>query len=161
MAPRAASRLQSLGFDVYEYKGGKQDWLTAGLPTEGEKADAPRAGGVARKDVPTCRAEDRLGDVAERVRAAGTDAAVVVDRDNVVLGILRRRELAKDPALAVEKAMVVGPSTFRPNVPIAEMADYMTEHRLESSPVTTAEGVLVGLLYRSDALAAAGHDDAG
>lgn len=158
MAPRAASRLQSLGFDVYEYKGGKQDWLTAGLPTEGEKANEARAGGVARKDVPTCRAEDRLGDVADRVRAAGSDAAVVVDSDKVVLGILRRKELDKDPALTVDKAMVPGPSTFRPNVPIAEMAEYMTEHKLESSPVTTAEGVLVGLLYRSAALAAAGRE---
>lgn len=152
MAPRAASRLRSLGFDVYDYKGGKQDWLSAGLPTEGEKAGAPRAGGVARKGVPTCGAKDRLGEVADRVRKAGSDVAVVVDRDSVVLGILREKELGKDPALAVENAMVAGPSTFRPNVPIAEMADYMTEHRLESSPITTGEGVLVGVLYRSDAI---------
>ncbi len=155
MAPRAASRLQSLGFEVYEYKAGKQDWLTAGLPTEGEKAAEPRAGGVARKSVPTCGTHDRLGEVVERVRAAGWDAAVVVDRQDVVLGILRRKELAKDPSVLVVEAMLAGPSTFRPNVPIAEMAGYMAEHKLESSPVTTADGTLIGLLYRSDAVAAA------
>lgn len=157
MAPRAASRLESLGYvDIYEYKAGKQDWLAAGLPTEGEKAGTPRAGGVARGDVPTCRAGDRLGAVAEQVRSAGWDAVVAVDGERVVVGILRARELDKDPALTVEKAMVPGPSTFRPSVPIAEMADYMTEHSLECSPITTPEGVLVGLLYRSDAARAAG-----
>jgi Mg/Co/Ni transporter MgtE len=40
------------------------------------------------------------------------------------------------------------------------MADYMTEHDLESSPVTTSDGKLVGLLLRSEAIdLAAGCDD--
>ena len=45
-----------------------------------------------------------------------------------------------------------GPSTFRPYVPIKEMADYMVEHDLVSSPVTTSYGELIGLLLRSDAV---------
>jgi CBS domain-containing protein len=48
-----------------------------------------------------------------------------------------------------------GPSTFRPHVPIEEMAAYMVEHELESSPVTTSDGRLVGLLRQTDAVAAA------
>jgi len=32
MSPRAASRLESLGFrDVYDYAAGKADWFAAGL----------------------------------------------------------------------------------------------------------------------------------
>jgi len=32
MSPRAASRLESLGFrDVYDYAAGKADWFNAGL----------------------------------------------------------------------------------------------------------------------------------
>jgi hypothetical protein len=50
MAPRAAARLESLGFrEVFEYKAGKLDWMAAGLPTEGEGSRRPRAGEAARK----------------------------------------------------------------------------------------------------------------
>jgi Mg/Co/Ni transporter MgtE len=44
-----------------------------------------------------------------------------------------------------------GPSTFRPHVPIEEMAHFMVHHDLPSSPVTTSDGRLVGLLRREDA----------
>jgi CBS domain-containing protein len=161
MAPRAAARLEAMGFqEIHEYKAGKLDWLAAGLLTEGENSMRPRASTAARKDVPTCRQDERLRDVRERARAAGWDAAVVVDEKNVVLGLLRAKELARDEGLLVAEAMRPGPSTFRPYVPIKEMADYMTEHDLESSPVTTSDGKLVGLLLRSEAIdLAAGCDD--
>jgi Mg/Co/Ni transporter MgtE len=38
---------------------------------------------------------------------------------------------------------------------IMEMAEHMTKHDLASAPVTTGEGVLVGLLRREDAVRAA------
>lgn len=152
MAPRAAARLETLGFeDIYEYKAGKLDWLAAGLPTEGANS-AARASDIARSDVPVCGLTDRLGDVRERAAALGWDAVVVVDGAGVVLGILRAKELAQDPDAKVEKVMRPGPSTFRPYVPIKEMADYMVEHKLESSPITTSDGKLVGLLMRKDAV---------
>ncbi|HEY1454895.1 MAG TPA: CBS domain-containing protein [Candidatus Dormibacteraeota bacterium] len=153
MAPRAASRLEALGFEaVHVYRSGKLDWLAAGLPTEGDNSTRPRAGQVSRKDVAVCGLEERLGDVRERARATGLEAAVVVDGARVVLGLLRAKELAGDPELRVEQAMRPGPSTFRPYVPIKEMADYMVEHSLDSSPVTTSDGRLVGLLLRTDAV---------
>ncbi|HEX2030092.1 MAG TPA: CBS domain-containing protein [Actinomycetota bacterium] len=153
MSPRAAWRLESLGFErVYDYEAGKQNWLASGLPTEGSLADVPRAGDVARDDVPTCGLEERLGEVAERVRAAGWDTCVVVNDERVVLGLLRAAHLARDPDLPVADAMSAGPSTFRPHVYAMEMARYMTEHDLPSAPVTTGEGVLVGLLVREDAV---------
>src|SRR5689334_6170303 len=35
LSPRAAARLESLGFaDVYDYAAGKADWIAMGLPTE-------------------------------------------------------------------------------------------------------------------------------
>ena len=153
MAPRAAVRLETLGFqDVHEYAGGKLDWLAAGLPTEGENSTRPRAGTVCRRDVPVCALEERLGEVRTRTRDAGWDCAVAVDGARAVIGLLREEDLARDPKITVEDAMSAGPSTFRPYVPIKEMADYMTEHKLESSPITTSDGRLVGLLYRSDAV---------
>lgn len=155
MSPRAAWRLQSLGFgEVYDYVDGKLDWMAAGLPTEGTNAERPRAGDLARKDVPTCALKDRLGDVRDRVRAQGWDAVVVVNAERVVLGLLRSRELAKDPDLRIEQAMRPGPSTFRPFVSSEKMAHTMVEHKLENAPITTSDGRLVGLLSQKDVLGA-------
>src|SRR5712692_5074936 len=149
MSPRAAWRLESLGFgEVYDYVAGKLDWMAAGLPTEGTNAARPRAGDVSRKDVPTARLDDRLGDVRERVSASGWDAVVVTNNERVVLGLLRSKELAKDPELSIEKAMRPGPSTFRPYVAIKEISETMTGHMLESAPITTSDGRLVGLLLQ-------------
>jgi CBS domain-containing protein len=145
-----------MGFtQVYDYAAGKLDWLAAGLPTEGSAARHPRAGDVARPEVPTCRLDERLGEVRGRVRAAGWDACVVVNQERVVLGLLRAKELDADPGLRIEQAMRPGPSTFRPHRPIEEMAEYMVEHKLENSPITTSDGRLVGLLRQTDAVAKA------
>ncbi len=153
MAPRAAARLESLGFEnVYEYAAGKLDWMAAGLETEGESSHHPRAGDVARKDVPIARLDETVGEVARRVAEAGWNAAVVLDGERKVLGLLRSEELKKDRGLLIEDAMRPGPSTFRPYVPIKEVADYMVEHELASSPITRSDGTLVGLLLRSDAV---------
>ena len=140
---------------MYDYEDGKLDWLAAGLPSEGTNAERPRAGDVARKDVPTCRLDERLGDVRDRVREAGWDACVVVNEERVVFGLLRSKELEANPNLGIEEAMRPGPSTFRPFVSIEEMASFMIEHDLDSSPITTSDGRLVGLLRRQDAAKAA------
>jgi Mg/Co/Ni transporter MgtE len=130
---------------------GELDWLAAGLPTEGRNAELPRAGDVARPDVPTCRLDEPIGQVRERVRAAGWDACVVVSDQRVVLGLLRAGELRRGQNEPVEQVMRPGPSTFRPHVPIEELAHFMVHHDLPTSLVTTSDGRLVGLLRREDA----------
>jgi len=151
MSPRAAWRLESLGFgEVYEYKVGKLDWLAAGLPTEGTNAQKPRAGTLARKDVPTCHLDERLNEVRQRAQSAGWNAAIVVNSERVVFGLLRAKELAGDGGQLISHAMRPGPSTFRPYVLAAEMAKTMVDHKLESSPITTSDGKLVGLLLQKD-----------
>jgi len=151
MSPRAAWRLESLGFrEVYDYTVGKLDWLAAGLPTEGTNAQKPRAGTLARKDVPTCGLDERLGDVRDRAHGQGWDAAVVVNAERVVFGLLRSKELAGDADRLISDAMRPGPSTFRPYVLADEMAHTMADHKLESSPITTSDGRLVGLLLQKD-----------
>lgn len=135
---------------MYDYKTGKQDWMGAGLPTEGTNAERPRLADVVRRDVPTCSLGERVGDVRDRAAAAGWEACVVVSRDRVVLGLLRARELQADPHLPVERAMRPGPSTFRPFVSVEEMRRTMIERDLASSPVTTSDGKLVGLVRKQD-----------
>ena len=111
--------------------------------------------------MPTCELDEWLGDVADHVRASEWNACVVINQERVVFGILREKELAFDPESSIETAMRPGPSTFRPHVPIDEMARFMVNHDLVSAPITTSDGRLVGLLRREDAVAAAangGHE---
>jgi Mg/Co/Ni transporter MgtE len=110
---------------------------------------------VARKDAPTCRPDEPIGEVRERVRAAGWDACVVVNDERVVLGLLREAELQEGQDEPVERVMRPGPSTFRPHVSIQEMAHYMVDHDLPTSPVTSSDGRLIGILRVEDALAVA------
>jgi CBS domain-containing protein len=135
---------------VYDYVGGKLDWLAAGLPSEGTNATRPRAGTVARRDVPTCRLEEPIHAVRERVAAAGWNACVVVNEARVVMGLLRAEELQKGQDERVERVMRPGPSTFRPHVPTDDVAKFMVAHDLPNSPITTSDGKLVGLLRRED-----------
>ncbi|HEV2218077.1 MAG TPA: CBS domain-containing protein [Candidatus Dormibacteraeota bacterium] len=156
MSPRAAWRLESLGYsDVYDYTAGKLDWMAAGLLTEGTNASLPRAGDLARKDVPTCTPEEKLGAVRDRVHSLGWDAVVVLNAERIVFGLLRARELALDGDQEIARALRPAPSTFRPYVLAKEMARRMVEHKLESSPITTSDGRLVGLLLQKDVIAAA------
>ena len=135
---------------MYDYRTGLQDWKGAGLPIEGTNAQRPRLVDVVRRDVPVCSLSERLGDVRARVVAAGWDACVVVSQDRVVLGLLRAKELQADPGLPVEQVMRPGPSTYRPFVSVEEMRHTMIDRDLESSPVTTSDGKLVGLIRRQD-----------
>jgi CBS domain-containing protein len=124
--------------------------MGAGLRTEGTNAQRPRLVDVVRRNVPTCGLGERLGDVRDRVVAAGWEACVVVGDARVVLGFLRAKELQDDPSLAVERVMRPGPSTFRPFVTVEEMRRTMTDRNLASSPVTTADGRLVGVVLSAD-----------
>lgn len=110
---------------------------------------------MARRDAPTCRLDDRVGDVRDRVRGAGWDVCVAVNEQGIVLGLLRPPQLDGPAEARVDEVMRPGPSTFRAHVPIEEMAHFMTEHNLDSSPVTTPEGRFIGMLLKTDAVRAA------
>jgi len=94
--------------------------------------------------------------VRQRAEAAGWNAAVVINSERVVFGLLRAKELGGDGDQLIEQAMRPAPSTYRPYVLAAEMAKTMVDHTLESSPITTSDGRLVGLLLQKDVLEAAG-----
>jgi CBS domain-containing protein len=152
MSPRAAWRLESLGFTrVFDYVAGKADWFASGLPMEGKLAAVPRIGDVARRDVPVCGLSDRIGDVRERVQKAGWDACAVVNERRIVLGLLRMKELNATPEVTAEQVMRPGPTTFRPDVPVKDMAERMRERGARTVLVTVSEGKLVGQLRREDA----------
>jgi Mg/Co/Ni transporter MgtE len=133
---------------VFDYTAGQQDWFAYGLPREGAAAATPWAGDHARRDVPTCHLAERVGAVRERARTTGWSVCVVVNDERVVLGLLCEPALGADPEATVESVMAEGPSTFRPSTPVAEMREYFEKHDLDSAPITTSDGRLIGLLCR-------------
>jgi Mg/Co/Ni transporter MgtE len=141
-----------MGFEqVYVYEHGKRDWGSFGLPREGKAAEEPSAGELAHSDVPTCRLDDDLRKVCERVRATGWDTCFVVNEQKVVLGRLGRRALASGGETTVEDAMTDGPSTVRPSMGLRALVERMRENDLTSYPITTSDGRLVGLVLRDEA----------
>ena len=151
MSPRAAWQLETLGFgEVYDYVAGKADWSAAGLPREGRVAAERSAGAAADPRVPTCTLDDDLREVRERVRASGWEQCIVVNEERIVLGRLGRRALAADDTETVEEAMSEGPSTIRPDVPLAQLLERLERQRLRAAVVTTSDGRLVGVV-RCDA----------
>ena len=152
MSPRAAWRLESLGFiRVYDYVGGKADWGSFGLPLEGERDSGTRVGAHLQTEAPTCTLEESLPDVCERVRAAGWDTCFVVNDERIVLGRLGRAALARGGNASVEDVMAAGPSTVRPSLDLSRAVERMLSQKLTNLPVTRPDGVLLGLVYREDA----------
>lgn len=149
MSPRAAWRLESLGFSpVYDYAAGFADWLAFGLPSEGREADVPRAGQIARGNVPTCGLRERVGEIQNRVEAAGWDECLVVNEERVVLGRLRGTALAAPAGTIAEEVMESGPATIRPDNPLAQLVPRLQEKHVHRIIVTTPDGRLVGVVER-------------
>jgi len=158
MSARAAWRLESLGFTaVYRYTAGKADWFASGLPIAGTRASIPRVGDLARRDVPTCGLQERLGEVRERVQVAGWDVCLVVNERNIVLGRLRRSALAAEPSAIAEAVMEEGPTTYRLDRVAEEVATYLAERKVASVLITGSDGELIGVFFRDDA----GQEQAG
>src|SRR5919106_4270683 len=155
MSPRAAARLESLGFEqVYDYVAGKADWGSSGLPLEGAEGSQTRAGAHVRTDAPNCRREDRLQDICERLEQSGWDTCFVLDERGVVLGRIGRRAIRGRADVSAEEAMTPGPSTIRPSARLEAVVDRMRRQKLRNLPVTTSDGRLVGLLTLRDAMEA-------
>jgi Mg/Co/Ni transporter MgtE len=125
--------------------------LSAGFPTEGPDAAKPRAGQVVRTDAPTCELTDRLDDVRDRVRSAGWDTCVAVNRQGIVLGLVRGEAFDASPETTIEDVMEAGPATVRADEDLADLLRRLREEDVFSILVTTPEGRLIGLLCRDDA----------
>jgi CBS domain-containing protein len=147
MSPRAACRLERLGFtEVYDYVAGKADWRAAGLPTEGGP-HPPRVLEQADRDPPVCGPDELVSAVAARLASTKRSSCVVVDPPSgVVLGRLRLDDAAGREEAAVEAVMHPGPSTVRADEDLAQTIHRLHERNAHSVLVTTPEGVLLGEL---------------
>lgn len=151
LSPRAAHRLEQLGFtDVYDYVPGKAAWLGEGLPSEGARRPEQRIGSIADPDVPRVPATATVGEAREVV--GDQDVGIVVDADDVVLGVLRPEALDLDATTPVRDVLQPGPSTFRPSMTIKEMVEYFRKSDENRAIVSSLTGQWIGLIRRSDLL---------
>ncbi len=149
LSARAAHRLETMGFtDVYHYTASKAAWLGLGLPVEGTVSSTARAGSIARRDVPRCYLGEKVGDVRERFDDAGV--CVVVDDDEVVLGVVREEVAGLPGETLVDDVLQPGPATARPSITADELARNLDEDGRPHILITTLEGRLLGLIRRAD-----------
>ncbi len=152
MSPRAAARLETLGFEkVYDYVSGKSDWIAAGLPTVRQSAGVPTAGTTLRAGGIVGHIGERLGDAVRRARAEGQDEFIVVDDRHVVLGRIRGAAFDGDPDALVEDVMRPGPATVRPDTPLETVVASLGPAGVANTLVTDPDGRFIGTVYLEDA----------
>jgi rhodanese-related sulfurtransferase len=157
MSPRAAWRLHSLGFsDVYDYVASKVDWIGAGLPFEGERAEGPQLARLADRGVPTCRPEERVGEV--RPRLGEWELCLVVNEQQVVLGLVRAEALGMEDDRPVSEVMQESPRTYRPHMTPAELERHLDKTAEPWLLVTNLDGTLVGIVRPDDVRASLRKD---
>jgi Mg/Co/Ni transporter MgtE len=141
MSPRAAWRLEHLGFDrSIDYAAGKMDWLAFDLPWEGT---ARLVGSELDRDVPTCTTGAKVGEVRAELASAGL--CVVVFDSGVVAGSLTRDAMGAGDEELVDAVMDSGPRTVRPSEESPALAERMQKKDLAHVLVTRPDGRLVGV----------------
>jgi CBS domain containing-hemolysin-like protein len=150
MSPRAACRLETLGFaQVHDYVAGKVDWLAHDLPVQ-RREEVVTAARLARTDVVTCALADQAAAVRERIRSSPYGFALVTAGGGVVLGRLRASVIDAATGGTAEDLMDPGPSTVRADLPAAALAKRLRERDLRTAIVTNPEGVLIGVALRDE-----------
>ncbi|MPY93997.1 MAG: hypothetical protein GEV08_13315 [Acidimicrobiia bacterium] len=139
MSPRAAWRLERLGFDVYEYGAGKVDWLAAGLSTVRAEPGPRRELDAVDREPAVCSPDTLVGEL-------GGASVLVVNEQRVVLG--RVAPGAHVATARAEDVMEPGPATVRAHDPLDALLERMQRLKVEETVVTTPEGRLLGVVRR-------------
>ena len=151
MSPRAAWRLERLGYTVYDYTAGKVDWLAAGLDTVRAEPPPPRAIDAIVRNVRTCLPAAPITQL-DGVREARMPFCVVVNEHHIVLGRIRAADLDRAPAGATaEEVMEPGPATVRADADLEQMRERLRHRGVPHILVTTPEGELLGALSATEA----------
>jgi hypothetical protein len=152
MSPRAAARLEALGFaGLFDYVAGQGDWGSFGLPLGGRRPSsslvAHTSGAMSPPALPLIGC---LRCASVSAPKAGTRASSRT-RPRVVVGRLGRAAMAGNDDVSVEEAMSLGPSTVLPSLELEKAVERRRNQNLTCLPVTRSDGVLVGVLRREDA----------
>jgi hypothetical protein len=151
MSPRAAWRLEALGFNrVYDFVGGKTEWIDRGLPTEGTGPFLLLAGQVLRAATATCRPDTTAGAVRRQLAPGPDSICAVTNDEGIVVGRVRWKDLPDDDDARVETFMQFGPATVQRREELPPLLDRMRRARVKTILVTTPRGRLLGVVNRDD-----------
>jgi rhodanese-related sulfurtransferase/CBS domain-containing protein len=159
---RAARLLEHYGLrQVYDYEGGKSDWLAFGLPFEGDGTVLA----VHLLEPCLCAADDEtVSTLRSRMDDQGVSSAVVVDSAGIVLGVVGRSSLTRAaPGAPAGDIAGLDPVTVRPSAPVGALAVQLEDADAPVALVTTSSGRLLGQVTRArlrampPAAALAGH----
>src|SRR5437588_6032825 len=141
MSPRAAWRLEELGFErAYDFVGGKTAWIERGLPTEGTGPFLLVAGQVLRPATATCRPGTRAGQVRAELEPGPDSICAVTNDHSIVVGRVRWKDLPEDDDVRVGGFMQVGPATVRPREELRGPGRADAGCRCEGDPRYVGEG---------------------
>jgi len=128
---------------VYDFVGGKLDWLGHGLAYEGEGDLISRH----LRSAPTCELDDLASDVIGRVGTA--ELCVVIDPSGIVQASVDAPRLREQRGSKISEIAHFGPKTVRPSEDRPKLDEWMHETHSTHVVVTTPEGKLLGLYWRS------------
>ena len=152
MSPRAAWRLEELGFErTYDFVGGKTAWIERGLPTEGTGPFLLVGGHqVLRPATATCRPETRAGQVRAELQPGPDSICAVTNGRAIVVGRVRWKDLPDDDDVRVGEFMQLGPATVRPREELRDLVERMRAAGVKAILVTSEKGRLLGVVNRDD-----------
>lgn len=107
------------------------------------------------KDLPLERAYELLRDRRIRhlpVLEGETLSGILSDRDLLTWAQRGADGKLTFPSVSVSKVMATRPITCKPNSKVADIAELMLEHRIDSVPVVDPGGRLLGLVTSTDLL---------
>jgi CBS domain-containing protein len=129
---------------------------------------------VMATHVVTVSPATRLGDAARRMVEADVGAAMVVDTDGELAGVITERDLMRcvsegtDPSTPVEQRMTRHVLTASPDTAIPEAMALMVDGHFRHLPIVNEDGHVVGVISMRDLMAytslrlrggSLGHDD--
>jgi CBS domain-containing protein len=118
-----------------------------GLPTEGQIGDRRRVSQYV-VPAPAVGIDATIGDVV-RLDSGGLPTAVL-GAGGVLLGVLQPSALGLPTSTPVERVMITAPGTIRPDLRVDDAVRQLRADGLDHVYVTTASGVLVGLVIPGD-----------
>jgi CBS domain-containing protein len=114
---------------------------------------------VMATDVVSVTPETAIGDAARRMVEADIGAAVVLDGDGNLRGVITERDLLRcvpdgiDPATPVEQRMTRHVLTTGPETEIAEAMALMVDGHFRHLPVVNDDGHVIGMVSMRDLMA--------
>jgi CBS domain-containing protein len=114
---------------------------------------------VCSSQAVTARDDEPIADAAARMRFANADAAAVVDRRKILIGLITERDIVRAVAdgadadkTPVHDYMTAGPMVLSPETAVSDAARIMLETGIRHLPIVAQDGTLVGLASMRDLL---------